>query len=85
MARISEKETKKARDLAGRKNGVSRKELASALKIKLPRAAIILDGLGLKTKADGATGGRACRTLRFYTGAVPAAKAPKKAMAKAGK
>jgi Mn-dependent DtxR family transcriptional regulator len=65
MARIQDKEMEKAKKLAARKGGVTRSQLAEALDVSIPRAATILERLGLKRKALGGSGGKACRTLVF--------------------
>lgn len=64
---ISDVELEKARKLAGRKKGVTRLQLAEALKIPTSRAARILAALGLNPRPLGEGGGKANRTLVFYT------------------
>jgi predicted HTH transcriptional regulator len=63
---IKDSEIAKATKLAQRKNGVTRRQLATTLKVSESRAATILSRVKkVKAAPLGAGAGKACRTLVF--------------------
>lgn len=63
---IKDSEIKKATAMAKRKPGVTRRQLAKALRITESRAAIVLTRVPkIKAAPLGADAGKACRTLVF--------------------
>ena len=63
---VKESEIKRAITLAKRKSGVTRRQLAKALRISESRAAIVLTRVPrIKSAPLGADAGKACRTLVF--------------------
>jgi hypothetical protein len=68
MARIQKDEIEKATKLASRKDGVTREDLAKALKIDPRRAAIVLTHTPTYSTRLGGRG-KASRTLTFFANA----------------